>query len=305
MFVILRPMEVYGILSKDNLDIVENLKELESIDELGFFEDEDGQALNALFELEDEDFKVVFPSFLSTLTESLNAPELRLLALQIIKEDKLNKRDIEKLLNSINKEIKENQNFSDIKKEGLSLFFSTILGKSLEILSEEELVIIPLEKENEKIKTPIYMHESDAGMDIYAKEEITIKPGETKILDTGFKTAVPEGYALLIQPRSGLSAKTKLRIANTPGLIDSGYRENIGVIIENIEPPFKDIDYEFDDSGEIHIKSILHGQSFTISEGQRIAQLRLVKVPKIIFKEVDSIQLVGEDRLGGFGSTGV
>ena len=109
--------------------------------------------------------------------------------------------------------------------------------------------------------------------------------------------AIPEGYAVLIQPRSGQSAKTKLRIANTPGLIDAGYRDEIGVIIENIEPPFKDIDYEFDDNGEIHIKSIEHGLSYTIVEGQRFAQMRLVQVPKAEFVQVESVGEIGEDRV--------
>ena len=84
-----------------------------------------------------------------------------------------------------------------------------------------------------------------------------------------------------------------------------GYRDEIGVIVENIEPPFKDIDYEFDDNGEIHIKSILHGQSYTITEGQRFAQMRLVKVPKANFVEVSSVDEVGENRGGGFGSSGL
>jgi dUTP pyrophosphatase len=154
-------------------------------------------------------------------------------------------------------------------------------------------------------QAPTYAHETDAGLDIYAREEITIAPGETKIIGTGIRTAIPEGYAILIQPRSGQSVKTKLRIANTPGLIDSGYRDEIGVIIENIEPPFKDIDYEFDDNGEIHIKSILHGQSYTIAEGQRFAQMRLVQVPKAEFVQVESVGEIGEDRGGGFGSTGI
>ena len=82
-----------------------------------------------------------------------------------------------------------------------------------------------------------------------------------------------------------------------------GYRDEIGVIVENIEPPFKDIDYEFDDNGEIHIKSILHGQSYTIAKGQRFAQMRLVQVPKANFVKVESVGEIGENRNGGFGST--
>ena len=164
------------------------------------------------------------------------------------------------------------------------------------------LIDIPYEAEDD-VKVPVYARKGDAGMDIYAREEITINPGETKIIDTGIKMAIPEGYAILIQPRSGQSVKTKLRIANTPGLIDSGYRDSIGVIVENIEPPFKDIDYEFDDNGEIHIKSILHGSSYTIAEGQKFAQMRLVKVPTANLIKVDSVADIGEDRGGGFGHT--
>ena len=94
-------------------------------------------------------------------------------------------------------------------------------------------------------------------------------------------------------------------MANTPGLIDAGYRDEIGVIIENIEPPFKDIDYEFDDNGEIHIKSILHGSSYTIAAGQKFAQMRLVQVPQAQFLAVENVGEIGENRGGGFGSTGM
>ena len=158
---------------------------------------------------------------------------------------------------------------------------------------------------SESVSIPTYVHDTDAGMDIYSPDEYTIAPGETIIIPTGIKVAIPEGYALLIQPRSGQSAKTKLRIANTPGLIDSGYRDEIGVIVENIEPPFKDIDYEFDSTGEIHIKSILHGEAYTIAPGQRFAQMRLVQVPKAEFVKVESVGEIGEDRGGGFGSTDI
>ena len=142
-------------------------------------------------------------------------------------------------------------------------------------------------------------------MDLYSPEEYTIYPGETKIIPTGIKCALPKGYAFLIQPRSGMSVKTKLRIANTPGLIDSGYRDEIGVIVENIEPPFKDIEYDFDDNGEIYIKSILHGNSYTIHKDERFAQMRLVAVPTAALYEVDSVGEIGENRGGGFGHTGI
>ena len=114
--------------------------------------------------------------------------------------------------------------------------------------------------------------------------------------------AIPKGYAMLVQPRSGLSAKTHLRVANTPGLIDSGYRGEIGVIIENNEAPIKDITYDFDENGKIIITSILHGNVCHIDKGQKIAQLRLVEVPSVSFRQVDSLDDT-ERGEGGFGST--
>ena len=165
------------------------------------------------------------------------------------------------------------------------------------------IVQIPIELE-EGIKVPTYATDGSAGMDIYSPIEVTLAPGESKIIPTGIKTALPKGYALLIQPRSGMSVKTKLRVANTPGLIDSDYRDTIGVIVENIEPPIKDITYDFDNEGKPIITSILHGESFTIHEGERFAQMRLVEAPTAAFYPVDSVKEIGDDRKGGFGHTG-
>ena len=149
---------------------------------------------------------------------------------------------------------------------------------------------------------PQYAHIGDAGVDIVSPEEYDIPCGESVIIQTGIKMAIPKGYAMLVQPRSGLSAKTHLRVANTPGLIDSGYRGEIGVIIENNEAPIKDITYDFDENGKIIITSILHGNVCHIDKGQKIAQLRLVEVPSVSFRQVDSLDDT-ERGEGGFGST--
>lgn len=257
-----------------------------------------------LLTLEDDDFDELKTQFLlifkETLAEPSSANEFRMLAISQNYTTEKVQNDIDTIIDTIN-----GINFlSETKKDFLKELYLLSANKLQEVVGELNIVVqIPCELE-EGVQLPIYAHETDAGLDIYAREEITINPGETKIIDTGIKTAIPEGYAILIQPRSGQSVKTKLRIANTPGLIDSGYRDNIGVIIENIEPPFKDIDYDFDSNGEIHIKSILHGQPYTISKGQRFAQMRLVAVPKANFVEVSSVNEIGEDRGGGYGSTG-
>ena len=86
---------------------------------------------------------------------------------------------------------------------------------------------------------------------------------------------------------------------------DSGYRDEIGVIIENIESPIKDITYEFDSEGKPIITSIEHGRPYYIGKGEKFAQLVLSEVPTASFYQVDSVDNIGENRGGGFGSTGV
>ena len=261
--------------------------------------------LEAIFDVSDENFEELQPHFLAIFTGLLNEPTVELeikntILTQHYTLDNI-EEEFEKAINAIN-EITE---FGEAKKDFLKNICIITANKVRKIINNlNQAVYIPCQLE-EGVQLPIYAHETDAGLDIYAREEIIIAPGETRIIGTGIKTAIPEGYAILIQPRSGQSVKTKLRIANTPGLIDSGYRDEIGVIIENIEPPFKDIEYEFDDNGEIHIKSILHGKAYTIAEGQRFAQMRLVQVPKAEFIQVESVGEIGEDRGGGFGSTGI
>lgn len=277
----------------------------EDLDYLENLLDEDSQdAISALFDLEDENFQQIFPSFLDVFKENIDKPEFEILAKEILKEDFLNEEEIKKTMEDIDKEIKEYPNLSEVKKQGLSFFFSLLLNKYIEILEKKERIIIPIEKEDKDVKIPIYIHETDAGMDVYATEEIEIKPGETKIINTGLRVSIPDGYAILIHPRSGLSAKTKLRIANSIGLIDPAYKDPIGIILENIEHPIQNIDSHYDNNGKLVIDSIEYGKSYIIDKDMRIAQLRLVKVPKIVFKEVDSIQHIGEDRNGGLGSTG-
>ena len=302
---------------KKGLEIIEeNEFENEEVteEELQQFYEENKDAIDlvggldmfeSLMNLPDEQFTTLKPHFLAVFNSTLNEPATEKEFYLLIASQDFTLENIEEELKISLKTIDEIDFLSEEKKDFLKEICVISVNKIQELLNKPNKVIqIPCQLE-ENVKLPVYAHETDAGLDIYAREEITIAPGETKIISTGIKVAIPEGYAILIQPRSGQSVKTKLRIANTPGLIDSGYRDEIGVIIENIEPPFKDIDYEFDDNGEIHIKSILHGETYTIAEGQRFAQMRLVQVPKANFMQVESVGEIGEDRGGGFGSTGI
>ena len=290
-------------LAEDNPQIAEDLKKL--IEENPDFLDMIGGAdvIGTLFAMEDEQFELLQDSLNQALIEAFKTQDFEEIITTTMLQSGVTLESIDNDMTTFAYIIDSIEELSEIKKSFLHRVLIQMMDYIKTRLGAVEIVPIPFEKTKETI-TPTYARIGDAGMDIYANEEYTIDPGKTVVIPTGIKVAIPEGYALLIQPRSGLSAKTKLRIANTPGLIDSGYRDEIGVIIENIEPPFKDIEYEFDENGEIHIKSILHGSAYTISQGDRIAQMRLVKVPQAHLIQVLSVENIGVNREGGFGHTG-
>lgn len=154
---------------------------------------------------------------------------------------------------------------------------------------------------------PFYAHDGDAGMDIRAAEDVIIKPRETKIVKTGIKIALPKGVLIDVRPRSGLSVKTPLRICNSPGTIDSGYRDEIGVIIQNTSILFGiDEDGNIiknDDIYDINEKENRDG-TYVIHKGDRIAQLVFLNYINAEINIVDTVDDIGDNRGGGFGSSG-
>jgi dUTP pyrophosphatase len=133
---------------------------------------------------------------------------------------------------------------------------------------------------NKDATIPEYTNTEDAACDAAIYENVKINPGETKLIGLGFKIAIPKGYELQIRPRSGLSYKTQLRIPNSPGTIDTNYRDELKVILQNTG---KDI--------------------LKFKKGDRIAQLVLNEVPKAIFTQIDDIKKIKGDRGGGIGSS--
>lgn len=132
---------------------------------------------------------------------------------------------------------------------------------------------------------PAYETIGSAGMDVRAMlaDSVVLKPGERVIIPTGLYVEIPVGYEIQVRPRSGLAFKKGVTVLNTPGTIDSDYRNQIGVILINLD-----------------------AEDFTIEPGDRIAQLVLNQVPQINWVSVNSVEeLSSTDRgLGGFGSTG-
>ncbi len=129
---------------------------------------------------------------------------------------------------------------------------------------------------------PSYATIDSAGVDLKAflDKPMELKPLERKIIGTGIKLALPEGFEAQVRPRSGLAAKHGISILNSPGTIDSDYRGEIGVILVN-----------------------LSNQTFTINRGDRIAQLVLAKYEKINWKIIKELPKTNRG-FGGFGSTG-
>ena len=163
----------------------------------------------------------------------------------------------------------------------------------------EEIEIF-VEKCREGIELPQYANFGDAGMDVCAAEDIIIKPGQTVIIPTGLKVAIPVGYEIQVRARSGISFKNPLRIPNAPGTIDSGYRDEVGIIMSNCS------EEKYNNEGPFRIGEKGNKQGvYEIKKGDKVAQIVLQRVPTIKFVQVESVKDIGQDRNGGFGSTGV
>ncbi|MHB8263338.1 MAG: dUTP diphosphatase [Acidimicrobiales bacterium] len=131
---------------------------------------------------------------------------------------------------------------------------------------------------------PEYAIPGDAGLDLYARDDAVIKPGNARtVIPTGIALAIPVGYAGFILPRSGLAANHGITCLNAPGLIDSGYRGEIKVVLINTDPACE----------------------YMVARGDRIAQLVVMAVEQVTFKQTAAHGMPGSDRhTGGFGHTG-
>ena len=143
-------------------------------------------------------------------------------------------------------------------------------------------VRIPLKPLAENLEMPRYAHENDGAVDLRANEACVLEPFQRALIPCGFAIAIPEGYAGLVIPRSGLAIKHGISVLNAPGLIDSGYRGEVGVVLVNLDPQ----------------------EAFTVKPGDRIAQLAIVSLDTVIFETVSELPS-SERGTGGFGSSGI
>lgn len=129
-------------------------------------------------------------------------------------------------------------------------------------------------------RLPEYAHPGDAGLDLFAIESHSLKPGEAQLVKTGIALELPDGYEAQVRPRSGLALKHSITVLNSPGTVDAGYRGEVGVVLIN------------------------HGrETFEVTFGMKIAQMVINQIVQADILEVDALSESARGE-GGYGSTG-
>ena len=144
------------------------------------------------------------------------------------------------------------------------------------------MIELPIHRLRDDAVLPSQAYAGDAGLDLAACERVELGPGERATVGTGLAVAIPEGYAGFVQPRSGLASRHGITIVNTPGLVDSGYRGELRVVLLNTDAR----------------------ETFVVEPGMRIAQLVVLAVPGVEAVEVDELP-ESERGVRGFGSSAV
>jgi dUTP pyrophosphatase len=142
-------------------------------------------------------------------------------------------------------------------------------------------VVVDVQRLDPELPLPRTAHSGDAGVDLHAREAALLKAnGGRALIPTGIAIAIPVGYMGIVVPRSGLALKHGISLVNTPGIIDSGYRGELKVVVINTDPT----------------------EDYKVQRGDRIAQLVIQEISAVTWREVDALS--GEDRGGGFGHSG-
>jgi dUTP pyrophosphatase len=141
---------------------------------------------------------------------------------------------------------------------------------------------LPFKRLRPEGSLPSAQHQADAGLDLRAAIDATVKPGERVMVPTGVAVAIPDGHAGLVLPRSGLATSRGLTLSNSPGLIDAGYRGEVICSVVNLD----------------------RDQAVEIRAGDRIAQLIVIAIPSVAAVWAEDLPESGRGE-GGFGSTGM
>ena len=183
------------------------------------------------------------------------------------------------------------------------------IEREVDAMLNDNKVTIGFKRLSDDAIIPTKAHPSDSGYDLYASEDVIIEPGETRVIPTGIAVELPPGYEAQIRPRSGVTAKTKLRVQL--GTIDNGYRGELGVIVDNIFPVDEEDRHDYYSevitiSGDLtNVGRRYPYGSYIIRKGDRIAQIVIQRLPETEAVEIDEFSEDSERGSDGFGSSGV
>lgn len=245
----------------------------------------DSDTLNkfmAIMNLEDSMFDAMYPEVSSNIKKAAQDKNLRNEMIQQIRNaPDINVEEEKEGIDNAIKEIKEDDSLSSNKRAFLCDILNLMANVYIDVISNpREKIDVGIEIINPNGRIPTYAHDSDAGADVTAAETISIPANETVAIGTGLRLNIPKGYEVQVRPRSGLSLKTGLRVANAPGTVDSGYRGELKILLHNTST-----------------------LAYTVNVGDKIAQLIICPSPMINFIE-ESVDTNTDRGENGFGSSG-
>ena len=252
------------------------------------------QLVEILSYYSDEEFKNIYPAMVEALAGELSKNSLSVIEDMLrvgdeqgytldryLQELSMIRDSFEDIVNEIREQNSEQPSklaFCDAFLQQIDAFMLVAVDR----VTNREVFNVAVELCHPDAKMPSYAHEGDQGADVYAVEDMVIEPRTYgNMVPTGLKLAIPHGWAIAIRPRSGMSAKTPLRISNAPGTIDNHYRGEVKVLFDN----FSD-------------------ETVEIKKGTRIAQMILEKNYRANFNQVEHVDADTERGTGGFGSSG-
>lgn len=253
------------------------------------------ETVKELLNFDDEKIVQMTPAVKDALVQAFSAPEIEKQAADFVAQGMNAGRSLIEMLTEMNnlrnyfKELLENLkatyanseakiNLVDVINETIGLYIDYIQYQ----ITMNSKVEVEFECVHPNAKQPTYAHEGDQGADVYAVEDTIIEPHTYgNLISTGLKLKIPDGWAVAIRPRSGMSKNTTLRISNAPATIDTKYVGVVGILFDNIG-----------------------GEPVKINAGDRIAQFILEQNHQAAFTKVDHIDINTDRGTGGFGSSG-
>jgi dUTP pyrophosphatase len=235
----------------------------------------------SLVDLPDEKFKEISVYVNMSVEEGYSSENYKQEIKRLVDSPSFDYPTINKSFTIVLEEV-EKLDCIDEKKTFLFTVMKGMIDSITDMYENPYDVLVPTQLLHDNAKLPVYAHSDDSGADIFLTEDLTIPAFSFGYkVATGLACALPRGWQIEVRPRSGKSEKTRIRIANSPGTIDGGYRDEIGILIDNF------------------------GEEITFRKGDKLAQIVLQPIYKGRFVLSENVKEIGDDRGGGFGSSDV